>query len=119
MHIWIRLGNSRADNVEDLSKYHIVLTTYSVMETEYRREIKGFKVYIFFGDHKSGGYGGNLCRVFIYISSCFVFKSQGKLVHQKSLLHQIKWHRIVLDEGKDSRRGTKTIATSRALRLND
>ena len=37
-------GTSRVGSVEDLSKFHIVLTTYSVLETEHRREIKGFKV---------------------------------------------------------------------------
>jgi len=46
----------------------IVLTTYAVVETAWRRQHSGFK-------------------------------RRGDLVKEKSLLHQIPWKRVVLDEG--------------------
>jgi len=46
----------------------IVLTTYAVVETAWRRQQSGFK-------------------------------RRGDLVKEKSLLHQIPWKRVVLDEG--------------------
>lgn len=36
-------GSSRTKDVEDLKKYDVVLTTYSVLESVYRKQKYGFK----------------------------------------------------------------------------
>lgn len=60
-------GASRADNVKELLKYDVVLTSYGIMESSYRREIKGFM-------------------------------KKGQLHKEDSIIHKMKWHRVILDE---------------------
>ncbi|KAJ2210479.1 DNA repair protein rad16, partial [Coemansia sp. RSA 487] len=59
-------GSSGVDK-EQLAKHNVILTTYAVMESGYRREHTGFR-------------------------------SKGHLYHEPSLLHQVSWFRLVLDE---------------------
>ncbi|KAI8067772.1 SNF2 family N-terminal domain-containing protein [Gongronella butleri] len=60
-------GAKRASTRAELESYDIVITTYSVLESAFRRQ--------------EGGFTRN-----------------GKKKKERSLLHNIKWHRIVLDE---------------------
>ncbi|KAI0082886.1 hypothetical protein K474DRAFT_1655071 [Panus rudis PR-1116 ss-1] len=60
-------GASRESNVKELKKFNVVLTTYAVLESCFRKQQSGFK-------------------------------RKGAIVKEKSVLHQIKWNRIILDE---------------------
>ncbi|KAJ2652043.1 DNA repair protein rad16 [Coemansia sp. RSA 1287] len=60
-------GDQDTVNAEELEKYDVVLTTYGVMESAFRRENAGFR-------------------------------RNGELHYEKSVLHMIYWHRVVLDE---------------------
>ena len=60
-------GPNRETKLNVIKEYDIVLTTFSVLESSYRREKYGTK-------------------------------SNGELVKRKSLLHSLKWKRLVLDE---------------------
>lgn len=75
-------GANRSNNVEDLMEYDVILTTYSVLESVYRKQQYGFK-------RLSG------------------------LYKEKSVLHQIPFHRVILDELhniKDRNSGTSKLA---------
>ncbi|KAJ3410608.1 hypothetical protein HDV05_003558 [Chytridiales sp. JEL 0842] len=60
-------GSNRETSAEKLAEYDVVLSTYSVIETAFRREHYGFK-------HK------------------------GVQKKEKSVIHSIKWGRVILDE---------------------
>jgi DNA repair protein RAD16 len=60
-------GANRSSSVEELSKYDVLLTTYAVLESVYRKQQYGFK-------------------------------RKGQTVKEKSVLHAIKFFRVVLDE---------------------
>ncbi len=60
-------GTNRADSAAELEKYDVVLTSYAVMESTFRREHKGFQ-------------------------------RKGKLMKEDSIIHKVKWHRVILDE---------------------
>jgi len=62
-------GNDRDKSTTRLRQACIVLTTYSTIETDFRRQQYGFK-------------------------------RKGELEKEPSPLHQVAWHRIVLDEGQ-------------------
>ncbi|KAJ3505689.1 hypothetical protein NLJ89_g7288 [Agrocybe chaxingu] len=71
-------GSSRESDVEALKKYDVVLTTYAVLESCFRKQQSGFK-------------------------------RKGMIVKEKSLVHQIEWKRIVLDEAHNIKeRSTNT-----------
>ena len=77
-------GANRASTVEELEKYDVILTSYSVMESVYRKQRTGFK-------RKSG------------------------LVKEKSVLHDIQFYRVILDEAhniKDRTSGTAKAANN-------
>ncbi|KAI8334494.1 SNF2 family N-terminal domain-containing protein [Blakeslea trispora] len=59
----------RTSNVEELKKYDVVLSTYSIMESSFRRQEQGV--------HN---------------------KATRSVKKEKSALHKIKWHRVILDE---------------------
>ncbi|CAO3630326.1 unnamed protein product [Cunninghamella echinulata] len=67
MKVHIFHGPKRATTVEEIESFDVIITTYSVMETAFRRQEYGSK-------------------------------QSGLLVKEKSLLHKINWHRIILDE---------------------
>ncbi|KAJ2554314.1 DNA repair protein rad16 [Coemansia sp. RSA 1933] len=60
-------GDSGDVDMEELSKHDVILTTYAVMESGFRRERTGFR-------------------------------RKGVLCKEPSVLHQIEWFRVVLDE---------------------
>ncbi|GAA5889608.1 hypothetical protein JCM8208_001072 [Rhodotorula glutinis] len=60
-------GTNRLSNVKEMEKYDVVLTSYSVLESTFRREHKGFT-------------------------------KKGKIMKEDSILHKVKWHRVILDE---------------------
>jgi DNA repair protein RAD16 len=60
-------GASRIDNTKEMMEYDVVLTSYGIMESSFRREIKGFL-------------------------------KKGVLHKEDSLIHKMKWHRVILDE---------------------
>ncbi|KAF9109969.1 DNA repair protein rad16 [Mortierella sp. AM989] len=60
-------GPNRTESMRELMSYDIVITTYSIIESGYRKQKYGFK-------------------------------RGGMTVKEDSLLHRIKWHRIILDE---------------------
>jgi DNA repair protein RAD16 len=66
--ISIFVGTSRASNKDDLLENNIILTSYAVVESCFRKQQSGFQ-------------------------------RKGNKVYEKSLLHQIEWDRIILDEG--------------------
>lgn len=60
-------GQNRSNNEQELISHDVILTTYAVLESVYRKQQSGFK-------------------------------RKGKLVKEKSRLHHIEFHRIILDE---------------------
>ncbi|MBW0486700.1 hypothetical protein O181_026415 [Austropuccinia psidii MF-1] len=60
-------GATRSSDLEEIKSYDVVLTSFSVLESAFRRQHSGFK-------------------------------RHGKLLKEPSLLHQIPWHRVILDE---------------------
>ncbi|KIM23150.1 hypothetical protein M408DRAFT_266519 [Serendipita vermifera MAFF 305830] len=71
-------GASRTKDIEDLRKYDVVLTTYAVLESVFRKQNYGFK-------------------------------RKGQVVKEKSMLHEIHWARIILDEAHNIKeRSTNT-----------
>ncbi|KAL8290154.1 hypothetical protein RQP46_003093 [Phenoliferia psychrophenolica] len=79
-------GANRADNIKELEKFDVVLTSYAVMESGYRREQKGFQ-------------------------------KKGKMMKEDSILHKIKWHRVILDEAHNIKdRASNTAKAAFALK---
>lgn len=70
-------GPYRETNHTELAKYDVVLTTYSVLESCFRKQETGFKRKRETARGKSAEY---------------------QIIKEKSPVHQIKWHRIILDE---------------------
>ncbi|KAM5532664.1 hypothetical protein V8D89_013708 [Ganoderma adspersum] len=71
-------GSSRETSTRELKKYDVILTSYAVLESCFRKEISGFK-------------------------------RKGKIVKEKSPLHAINWHRVILDEAHNIKeRSTNT-----------
>ncbi|KAH9938679.1 SNF2 family N-terminal domain-containing protein [Fomitopsis serialis] len=71
-------GSSRDTNVKTLKSYDVVLTTYAVLESCFRKQENGFK-------------------------------RKGKIIKEKSPVHQVHWHRIILDEAHNIKeRSTNT-----------
>ncbi|KAK4705842.1 DNA repair protein RAD16, partial [Phenoliferia sp. Uapishka_3] len=67
MKVLVFHGTNRLANVKELEKYDVILTSYAVMESGFRREQKGFQ-------------------------------RKGKLLKEDSIIHKVKWHRVILDE---------------------
>lgn len=61
------LGTNRCDNVHELARYDIILTTYAVLESSFRKQQSGFN-------------------------------RKGRKLYENSILHQMHWGRVVLDE---------------------
>ncbi|TDL29103.1 hypothetical protein BD410DRAFT_710839 [Rickenella mellea] len=81
-------GASREANAQELKKFDVVLTTYAVLESAFRKQQSGFK-------------------------------RQGQIVKQKSPVHQIQWHRIILDEAHNIKeRSTNTAKAAFELKSN-
>ncbi|EJD00844.1 uncharacterized protein FOMMEDRAFT_90593 [Fomitiporia mediterranea MF3/22] len=88
MKIAIWHGASREANVKELQKYDVVLTTYAVLESAFRKQQSGFK-------------------------------RGGKIIKEKSPVHQIMWNRIVLDEAHNIKeRSTNTAKAAFELQSN-
>ncbi|EPQ59717.1 hypothetical protein GLOTRDRAFT_71378 [Gloeophyllum trabeum ATCC 11539] len=78
MSVLVWHGANRESSIDQLKKHNVVLTTYSVLESSFRKQESGFK-------------------------------RKGQIVKEKSPLHAIKWHRIVLDEAHNIKeRATNT-----------
>ncbi|CAL1703495.1 unnamed protein product [Somion occarium] len=78
MKVLVWHGASRESDVKELKKYDVVLTTYAVLESCFRKQQSGFK-------------------------------RKGMMVKEKSVPHQIKWNRIILDEAHNIKeRATNT-----------
>jgi DNA repair protein RAD16 len=67
LSVHIYHGSSRSTNLATMKQYDVVLTTYNLLESCYRKQQSGFR-------RKNG------------------------VVKEKSFLHGIDWHRVVLDE---------------------
>eukprot|EP00123_Amoebidium_parasiticum_P016332 comp23393_c0_seq1/m.38771 comp23393_c0_seq1/g.38771 ORF comp23393_c0_seq1/g.38771 comp23393_c0_seq1/m.38771 type:complete len:846 (-) comp23393_c0_seq1:948-3485(-) len=74
-------GGNRPESIDVLKEHHVTITTYSVLESEFRRETKGYK-------------------------------RQGVTLYDKSLLHNIEWDRIILDEAHSIK--DRSCSTARA-----
>lgn len=72
-------GAARTGQVADLEGIDVILTTYSVLESVYRKQVYGFR-------RKSG------------------------LVKERSLLHNIHFHRVILDEAHNIKDRTSNTA---------
>lgn len=60
-------GGNRSNAPKEMEKFDVVLTSFAVLESTFRRQHSGFR-------------------------------RKGQLIKEPSLLHQIKWHRVILDE---------------------
>ncbi|GAA5937456.1 DNA repair protein RAD16 [Sporobolomyces koalae] len=79
-------GQNRITKAKELEKYDVVLTSYAVMESNFRRENKGFT-------------------------------RKGQLMKEDSILHKVKWHRVILDEAHNIKdRQSNTAKAAFALR---
>lgn len=58
-------GASRETSINELKKYDVVLTSYAVVESCFRKQHSGFK-------------------------------RKGMIVKEKSILHSIKWNRVIV-----------------------
>ncbi|KAF9961975.1 DNA repair protein rad16 [Mortierella alpina] len=67
LKVLIYHGPNRTESMKELMSHDVVLTTYSIIESGYRKQKYGFK-------------------------------RKGMTVKEDSLLHRIKWYRIILDE---------------------
>ncbi|KZT20664.1 hypothetical protein NEOLEDRAFT_1227175 [Neolentinus lepideus HHB14362 ss-1] len=78
MKVLVWHGSNRESSVAELEKHDVVLTTYSVLESSFRKQESGFK-------------------------------RKGQIIKEKSPVHAIKWHRIILDEAHNIKeRATNT-----------
>ncbi|GAA5886543.1 hypothetical protein JCM5296_005323 [Sporobolomyces johnsonii] len=81
-------GQNRLSNAKEMEKYDVVLTSYAVLESSFRRENKGFT-------------------------------KKGKLLKEDSILHKVKWHRVILDEAHNIKdRQSNTAKAAYALRAH-
>ncbi|KAI5122131.1 hypothetical protein M0805_000779 [Coniferiporia weirii] len=81
-------GASREANIKELQKFDVVLTTYAVLESAFRKQQSGFK-------------------------------RRGKIIKEKSPVHQIQWNRIILDEAHNIKeRATNTAKATFELKSN-
>ncbi|TGZ77878.1 hypothetical protein EX30DRAFT_310705 [Ascodesmis nigricans] len=67
LSVCIHHGPSRLTDAKEIAEYHVVLTTYNILESDFRKQQTGFK-------RKAG-----------------VFK-------EDSAIHQVNFHRVILDE---------------------
>ncbi|KAK7689056.1 hypothetical protein QCA50_007747 [Cerrena zonata] len=88
MDVLVWHGASRESNIKELKKYDVILTTYAVLESSFRKQQSGFK-------------------------------RKGMIVKEKSIPHQIKWNRIILDEAHNIKeRATNTAKACFELQAN-
>ncbi|KIP05822.1 hypothetical protein PHLGIDRAFT_91672 [Phlebiopsis gigantea 11061_1 CR5-6] len=81
-------GAARENNIKALKKFDVVLTTYAVLESCFRKQQSGFK-------------------------------RKGLIVKEKSVLHQVEWNRIILDEAHNIKeRSTNTAKAAFELKAN-
>lgn len=81
-------GASREQDVKELKKFDVVLTTYAVLESAFRKQVSGFK-------------------------------RKGSIVKEKSAMHTVEWHRIILDEAHNIKeRATNTAKAAFELKGN-
>jgi len=79
-------GANRATDIAALKKHDVILTSYNVLESAFRRQHKGFT------------------------------KNKEKFT-EDSIVHKIKWHRVVLDEAHNIKdRGSNTAKATFALK---
>ncbi|KAG0257209.1 DNA repair protein rad16 [Actinomortierella ambigua] len=81
-------GANRTESIAELKKHDIVLTTYSIIESGYRKEKYGVK-------------------------------RKGMTVKEDSMLHKIKWHRIILDEAHNIKERSSNTARSAFMLQSD
>ncbi|KAA1070347.1 DNA repair protein rad16 [Puccinia graminis f. sp. tritici] len=60
-------GGNRSNAQEEMENFDVVLTSFAVLESAFRRQNSGFR-------------------------------RKGQIIKESSLLHQINWHRVILDE---------------------
>ncbi|BGP15209.1 hypothetical protein JCM10213_000839 [Rhodosporidiobolus nylandii] len=81
-------GSNRLSNAKEMEKYDVVLTSYAVLESTFRREQKGFT-------------------------------KKGKVLKEDSILHKVKWHRVILDEAHNIKdRQSNTAKAAFALKAH-
>ncbi|KAI8580767.1 hypothetical protein K450DRAFT_208493 [Umbelopsis ramanniana AG] len=81
LNVYLYHGASRSSDKEFLKGYDVILTTYSILESAFRKQEYGFK-------------------------------RTHHLVKEASLLHQIHWHRIILDEAHNIKDRSNNTARS-------
>ncbi|PWN42300.1 hypothetical protein IE81DRAFT_290445 [Ceraceosorus guamensis] len=79
-------GATRESDVDEIRRNDVVLTSYGILESAYRKEHAGFR-------------------------------RKGELHKERSALHAVRWHRVVLDEAHNIKeRATNTAKAAFALR---
>ncbi|CAO3665234.1 unnamed protein product [Umbelopsis ramanniana] len=81
LNVYLFHGASRSSDKDFLKGYDVILTTYSILESAFRKQEYGFK-------------------------------RTHHLVKEASLLHQIHWHRIILDEAHNIKDRSNNTARS-------
>ncbi|KAL7314017.1 DNA repair protein rad16 [Mucor circinelloides] len=76
-------GSNRTKKQSDLEKFDVVLSTYSIMESAFRRQEYGVKK----------------------VGHAAIYK-------EKSILHKVKWHRVILDEAHNIKDRSSNTARS-------
>ncbi|KAK4510862.1 U4/U5/U6 small nuclear ribonucleoprotein prp3 [Mucor velutinosus] len=76
-------GSNRTKKQSDLEKYDVVLSTYAIMESAFRRQEYGVKK----------------------VGHAAIYK-------EKSILHKVKWHRVILDEAHNIKDRSSNTARS-------
>lgn len=94
LKVLIYHGRTKTVSKAELLKYDVILTTYSLLESVYRKQQSGFK-------------------------------RKGETVKEKSVLHNIEFHRVVLDEAHNVKdrhssttRAVSSLTTERRLCLS-
>lgn len=82
LNILVYHGTERPTTVAELESYDVILSTYSIVESGYRKQQYGFK-------------------------------RKGQVVKETSVLHQIDWKRVILDEAHSIK--DRSCSTARAV----
>ncbi|KAI9264597.1 SNF2 family N-terminal domain-containing protein [Helicostylum pulchrum] len=91
LSVYVFHGAARSKDMDEIKKHDVVLTTYSVIETAFRRQEQGLK--------RKGEDGEYL------------------IIKEKSILHKIQWHRVILDEAHNIKDRSSNTARA-AFNLN-
>ncbi|KAI7893310.1 SNF2 family N-terminal domain-containing protein [Mucor mucedo] len=86
LKVYLHHGAKKATSSAYLKKFDVVLTTYSLLEAAFRRQEQGLK--------RKDEYGNPI------------------IVREKSTVHKVQWHRIILDEAHNIKDRSNNTARS-------